>query len=1374
MSPKLIYITLLLFTLTLHAQELSVYGNVYIHNSKTDTGELKTIQNAQIFIPRGIPTSTDVNGYFKCFGEGYKLGSFTELIISKKGFVIVNENELKKVPIGFNKPFNIFLAKPEDLRKSRLEYFNIGNDKIQRSFSESLRELNHLFETEKNKYLAGSKEYNEVIEKYKVEFLSLENERKNALESIKLLSEKLSQINFDFSEKNLLKAVEQYKRGEFDECIKTLTSKEYRKLENKFREELNSTLLELNENEKKVLSLLEGYFIRLNVYQTQFNKDLIESESKEIYNLLIKNQQFLDTKVLYKEFVKLINSQKFNYFDWVDENIFNDISTLIRLKGGQNSSEFAGINRQKGVFQFKKMNIDDSKITLKNALNLYRNIKHKDTTLVKLNLSEFDFDFKRADNYFSAPIYQLGNKAILDLTSDKDEYFYCMYTLLTKTQISPLEKLDILENFKRYVDINSDTNFTTSEKLTLEILRLNIAKPYGITFNNNWEKIYNQLNLITNNNLDYYNILIELEKIIPRDINLIEDPYFKKLTENIKIQIPDIIEKLEFLNSEKKFKLYKLFYKIFVFTTDFDENILNVYKGNDNKIFISTSNKLFEYKDKKINEILFDNKSIPGITSLQETKQNELWFYSSSKYKLYRINNDSSISYDSKDASFIFEIISMATSNNTVWFATKYNLFRFENEKFIKYDLGDLSTGNQIKLLKEDTDGNLWFTKGEYDIYTIKNGKIDLKLKGDINVNDLYEDKDGVLWFATDNGILFYKKNKFFFQGTNGSKTITFNKKNNIREEIGNSFFTDSLKFLNNKIFSIGGLENNSVLFNTKEGVFKIENNSVKKITKSNTIKSDLGFQILDFNNLSYFFSNDDQKLYSLKSGLLSEENIFNSHKFRINEYYSLTTEEIINHFNETGIIDTTSFMSIFLDGIEIYSCDFIDKYPQFHELVIAIIENFKKYGYSEEDSIISYVTAAKISNFLMAQQCGYKFYGGLNGLEILNELIDVLIEPWESTKTFKRNYIDRNFIGIRLNNRAIKNNCEIIDVYEGSDFHLNGGKVGYVTKINGIELNNELEISYDEIYSELVGFFRNKKYNEVYSKFYEWLSKNNQSVNLFEENQSLNIEMNNLSKSIKFNKISASDSYAKWSLVGKEILDQMPIICYWYVQTLRHSDSKDKISDFYDKIINNGYSDYFHGVYIDEKEFNFLNILPTFWYLGIEASIENQSNDTYNLIKNDILNKYGFYNFENKLFFQNSYFWTLWTFNNNSDLYNDEFTNTLFLNFWEDLNEIIVKSNTESDIIEKEEYFLTLTLFSHLKVFDISKFDLIERYFSNNPRFYRNKSIYYMNIGDWNMAEIFLKKSYEMGYKDVSFYTSAQSLSQYHNKILNFFKEVE
>ena len=148
MIKKIVLISLGLIFFKAQSQSIVFKGIVYEHNSKTKTGQIKLISDAQVIIPRSVPVATDIKGKFKTVSEGLKLGSSVNFNIIKPGYEVVNLKEIENVMVGRLDDLIIYMAPKNDLYKAQQEYYQIAKKSVETSYIKKINllksELNSL------------------------------------------------------------------------------------------------------------------------------------------------------------------------------------------------------------------------------------------------------------------------------------------------------------------------------------------------------------------------------------------------------------------------------------------------------------------------------------------------------------------------------------------------------------------------------------------------------------------------------------------------------------------------------------------------------------------------------------------------------------------------------------------------------------------------------------------------------------------------------------------------------------------------------------------------------------------------------------------------------------------------------------------------------------------------------------------------------------------------------------------------------------------------------------------------------------------------------------------------------------------------------
>ena len=79
------------------AQQITLTGQVSIHNSKYNSGKIEYVKNAYASAPFTKPGSTDDNGIFQLEFVGLDGGTSVKVEVEKAGLEVVNERDLRDV-----------------------------------------------------------------------------------------------------------------------------------------------------------------------------------------------------------------------------------------------------------------------------------------------------------------------------------------------------------------------------------------------------------------------------------------------------------------------------------------------------------------------------------------------------------------------------------------------------------------------------------------------------------------------------------------------------------------------------------------------------------------------------------------------------------------------------------------------------------------------------------------------------------------------------------------------------------------------------------------------------------------------------------------------------------------------------------------------------------------------------------------------------------------------------------------------------------------------------------------------------------------------------------------------------------------------------
>lgn len=484
MKLQITLIFFLLISSEFIAQNIVFHGVVYEHNSKTKTGQLKLISDVQVIIPKSVPVTSDVKGKFKTFSDGLNIGESVSVKLIKNGYQVVNYKELETVFVGRKDDLIVYMASQSELQKAQLEYYNLAKKSIE---SAHLKKIQLLSLELKNLKIEND-EYTRKIE-------ILELESKAAIQNAQNLSKQLSEINLDFAGNLLKKAVLFYQKGEIDSCLSILHSDAYKEAGNKVVNDVESLRKGMSQAGSGIKTLIDREFLLAKIYSTTLLLDSIESSTGRIVKLCIQNADILGCGYILNTIKTVIKYDPSGKFKWKNEDFFEDLIGLIRLKSGRNSLDEAEAIRLFGYDLMLKNQAEEAGKSFLKSLEIHKKIGNADTALVLINLIELEersltyFDgFNSFTNLFTNKEfkyngYQNNDYWIRDLFNNVEDMQYA-YSVLINRELGTnnLLKVDgLCRSFMR-VYAESEIQNTFDSDMLSNIKALNIfTKSRGST-----------------------------------------------------------------------------------------------------------------------------------------------------------------------------------------------------------------------------------------------------------------------------------------------------------------------------------------------------------------------------------------------------------------------------------------------------------------------------------------------------------------------------------------------------------------------------------------------------------------------------------------------------------------------------------------------------------------------------------------------------------------------------------------------------------------------------------------------------------------------------------------------------------------------------
>lgn len=222
MKTLFTYLLFLTSTSCCLAQQINLTGQISIHNSRYETGEIEYVQNAFIEAPFAGSTNSDSEGLFRLIFQGIAAGETIRLAVEKAGLEIVNRKDLSEVVLGRLQPLQIYLAPKGKLAQAQVELFNISKSALLRRHNAQIALLRQANAQSDSLIQELQQKLNtEIANRFEAEEL-LNQQLLDVQRRLPEMAKKLSQVNLDFVSDMYREAYEYLRIGEVELAIETL------------------------------------------------------------------------------------------------------------------------------------------------------------------------------------------------------------------------------------------------------------------------------------------------------------------------------------------------------------------------------------------------------------------------------------------------------------------------------------------------------------------------------------------------------------------------------------------------------------------------------------------------------------------------------------------------------------------------------------------------------------------------------------------------------------------------------------------------------------------------------------------------------------------------------------------------------------------------------------------------------------------------------------------------------------------------------------------------------------------------------------------------------------------------------------------------
>ena len=610
---------ILLFLINLYAvssfcQSVAFKGIIYEHNSKANTGSLKVLSNAQVTIPYSVPVISDNKGSFKTATEGFKVGESTKIKIRKSGYEVVNVKELNDVVVGKLNNIIVYMAPEGKLYEEKLKYYNLAKKSIEKSHNEKVNNLLFEFKKKQTEYSNDNLSLTKYKEEYAKQTEKLDNEMQDALRSAKDLSKKVAEINLDFANNLLKRAVQLYKNGEIDSCLNFLNSSAFDKEEQRAIDKLTNLKESLSDEWRILDVIVEKEFFRARIYQSQLNSDSVSAICLSIHELSVKYFDAFEMDRFMDISKRIIGMSSSHPFEWINEYFYEDLLSIARLKKGRNSNAEAEANRLFGLYSLNQINDEVSLKQLEKALFIYKENMAKDTLLVIFNLMDhaLTFEGRPFDYFYDLPILfddelKENPYKLLDLFEDPQDVLYASNILSNFFNAHGFKSVagqitGVMIEFAQ--DFSYRSNYSDEELANLWINYLNYFNAQeGVLPELYSNKLFELNNIIDHRSNRYIEYLEKLSSIL---ISMYKteiewhDSSFTYHVKQVNNDIDKAIQYFDYVPPSEKFKLFLSKSIFFGLLNSFDEGLENKYFGPALEIYKTSPNGFQRYYMKTV------------------------------------------------------------------------------------------------------------------------------------------------------------------------------------------------------------------------------------------------------------------------------------------------------------------------------------------------------------------------------------------------------------------------------------------------------------------------------------------------------------------------------------------------------------------------------------------------------------------------------------------------------------------------------------------------------------------------------------------------------------------------------------------------------
>jgi tetratricopeptide (TPR) repeat protein len=209
-------------------QDIALPGEVVEQNSKFNTGAVHYLPNTEIKA-EGNSTASDARGRFTLVFADKPLGNLTWIHAAKNGYVLVNQEELKKAAvIGRSSPIRVVMCAQDKLYENQMAYYHIARDAKMDAYRKQVATLEQDGE-EKTALIAYlESDFHTKLTDVNAAKRLLESQLERAQRQAQELAEKFVTLNLDDQSETYRMAFRAFLAKDIDKAIRIMDSVDLR------------------------------------------------------------------------------------------------------------------------------------------------------------------------------------------------------------------------------------------------------------------------------------------------------------------------------------------------------------------------------------------------------------------------------------------------------------------------------------------------------------------------------------------------------------------------------------------------------------------------------------------------------------------------------------------------------------------------------------------------------------------------------------------------------------------------------------------------------------------------------------------------------------------------------------------------------------------------------------------------------------------------------------------------------------------------------------------------------------------------------------------------------------------------------------------